>query len=69
MVLEYIYRTFYPKTKYIPCSQHLIVPSPKLVIKHASTDTKILKKSHASYHHCLRLIFNNNMNNRKPTCM
>jgi exonuclease III len=27
-----IYRTFYPKTKDIPSSQHLMVPSPKLTI-------------------------------------
>ena len=37
--------------KDIPSSQHLIVPSPKLTIKlvtkQASTDTKILKLSHA----------------------
>jgi hypothetical protein len=33
-----------------------------LVTKQASTDTKILKLSHASH-----LIFNNNINNRKPT--
>jgi hypothetical protein len=48
-----IYRTFYSKQKDIPSSQHLMVPSTKLTIqlvtKQASTDTKILKLSHASY--------------------
>ena len=48
-----------------------MVPSPKLttkfVKKQASTDTKILKLSHASFHHHgLRLIFNINING-KPT--
>ena len=40
-----------------------------MITKQASTDTKILKLSHASLsdHHGLRLIFNNNINNRKPT--
>jgi hypothetical protein len=51
--LTEIYRTFYPKIKDIPSSQHLMSPSPKLTIylvtKEASTDTKILKLSHASY--------------------
>ena len=32
MDLTDIYRTFYPKTKDIPSSQHLMVPSPKLTI-------------------------------------
>jgi hypothetical protein len=50
-----------------------MVPSPKLIIqsftKQASTDTKTLKSSHASYQITtgLRLIFNNNINNRKTT--
>jgi hypothetical protein len=42
-----IYRTFYPKQKDIPSSQHLMVPPPKLTIKlvtkQASTDTRRLK--------------------------
>ena len=50
MDLTDIYTAFYPKTK--PSSQHLMVPSSKqtikLVTKQASTDTKILKLSHAS---------------------
>jgi hypothetical protein len=44
---------FILEQKYIPSSQHLMIPSPKLTIelvtKQASTDTKILKLSHASY--------------------
>jgi hypothetical protein len=32
MDLTDIYRTFYPKTKDIPSSQHLMVPSPKSTI-------------------------------------
>jgi exonuclease III len=32
MNLADIYRTFYPKTKHTPSSQHLMVPSPKLTI-------------------------------------
>jgi exonuclease III len=32
MDLTVVYRTFYPKTKDIPSSQHLMVPSPKLTI-------------------------------------
>jgi hypothetical protein len=40
-----------------------------LVTKQASTDTKILKLSHASYQITMdvRLIFNNKINDRKPT--
>ena len=44
---------FILKQKDIPSSQHLMVSSPKLNIyfftNQASTDTKILKLSHASY--------------------
>ena len=44
---------FILKQKDIPSSQNLTGPSPnitvKLVTKQASTDTKILKFSHASY--------------------
>jgi hypothetical protein len=32
MDLTNIYRTFYPKQKDMPFSQHLMVPSPKLTI-------------------------------------
>jgi hypothetical protein len=32
MDLTYIYRIFYPETKGMPSSQHLMVPSPKLTI-------------------------------------
>jgi Rps23 Pro-64 3,4-dihydroxylase Tpa1-like proline 4-hydroxylase len=39
-----------------------------LVTKQASTDTKIMPCI-LSDHHRLRLIFNNNINNRKPTFM
>ena len=50
-----------------------MVPSPKLtiklLIKQASTDKKNIKiiPCILSDHHKLRLIFNNNTNNRKPT--
>jgi hypothetical protein len=53
MDLKDIYRTFYPKTKGYTFYQHLKIPSLKLTIwlltKQASTDTKILKLSRASY--------------------
>jgi hypothetical protein len=32
MDLTDIYKTFYPKTKDIPSSQHLMVPPPKLTV-------------------------------------
>jgi hypothetical protein len=32
MDLTDVYRTFYPQTKNIPSSQHLMEPSPKLTI-------------------------------------
>jgi hypothetical protein len=69
MDLTDIYRTFYPKTK-----GYAFFSAPHgtfskidniLVTKQASTDTNNLKLSHASYK--LRLIFKNNINNRKPT--
>jgi hypothetical protein len=40
MDLTHIYRKFYPKTKNIT-SQHLMIPSPKLTIKQASTETRL----------------------------
>ena len=51
-----------------------MVPSPKLtielVIKQASADTNIeIVSCILSDHHGIRLIFNNNINDRKPTYM
>jgi hypothetical protein len=63
-----IYRTFHPKTKEYTFFQHLMIPSPKLTI----TDLNRYKKIEIipcilSYHLRLRLFFNNNKNNGKPT--
>ena len=73
MDLTDIYRTFYPKTKDIPSSQHLMVPSPKSTIgqktglnryKNIEIIPWILSDQHE-----LRLIFDNSINNRKTTFM
>jgi exonuclease III len=51
MDLTDIYRTFYPKSKGYTYFSASHGPFSKIdhVTKHASTDTKILKLSHASY--------------------
>jgi hypothetical protein len=67
-----IYRTFYPKTKgYSFSATH--VPSCKIdhIIRHKTglnryKNTEIIPCI-LSDHHELRLIFNNSINNRKPT--
>jgi hypothetical protein len=68
MDLTYIYRTLYAKTRGYTSSQHLMVLSPKLdiklITKQASTNTNILKLSHASYQ--ITKDYNNkNIRNRK----
>jgi hypothetical protein len=75
MDLKEIYRTFYPKTK-----GYTFFSSPHGTF--SKTDHIIVIKTGLSrynnieivpcilsYHHGLRLIFNNNINNRKPTFM
>jgi hypothetical protein len=74
MDLTYIYRTFYPKTKkYTFSAPH--GPSSKIhhIIGH-KTGLNRYKNMEIfpcilSDHHGLRMIFNNNINNRKPTFM
>ena len=72
MDLTDIYRTFYPKTKgytfSVPCGTFSKIDS---IIGHK---TGLLRYKNIeiipcilSDHHGLRLIFNNNINNRKPT--
>jgi exonuclease III len=75
MYLTYIYRTFYPKTKGYTffSAPHGIFSKIDHIIgqktglnryKNTEINPCIL-----SDHHGLRLIFNNNINNRKPTLM
>jgi hypothetical protein len=72
MDLTDIYRTFYPKTKgytfysatYGTLSKIYYIIGHKMGLKRL----KKMKLSHASYHG-LRLIFNNNIKNTKPTFM
>jgi hypothetical protein len=65
---------FIIKQKYIPSSHHLIVPCPKLtiyIIGHKTGLNRYKKIEIIPYipsdYHGLRQIFNNNINNRKPT--
>jgi hypothetical protein len=73
MDLTDIYRTFYPKTK-----EYTFFSAPHHTF--SKTDNKICHRTGLnrykkmeiiacilSYHHSLRLVFNNNINNRKPT--
>jgi hypothetical protein len=67
MDLTYIYRTFYPKTKGYTFSKI------DYIIGH-KTGLNLYKNTEIvpcilSDHHGLRLIFNNNINNTKPTFM
>ena len=72
MDLTYIYRTFYPKTKGYTFFSALHDTFSKIdyIFGH-KTGLNWNKKieiipSNLSYHHRLRLIFNNSINNRKP---
>jgi hypothetical protein len=72
MDLADIYRTFYPKTKgYTFSAPHGTFSKNDHIISHKIglnryKNTEIIPCS-LSDHHRLRLIFNNNINNRKPT--
>jgi hypothetical protein len=73
MDLTYIYRTFYPKTKGYTffSAPHGTFSKTDHIIGH-KTGLNIFKNIEIvpwilSDHHRLRLIFNNNINNRKPT--
>jgi hypothetical protein len=74
MDLTYIYRTFYPKTKEYTffSALHGTFYKTDHIIGH-KTGLKRYKNIEIvpcilSDNHGLRLIFNNNINNRKPTC-
>jgi hypothetical protein len=75
MDLTDIYRTFYPKTKgYIFCSApHGTISKFDHSIGHKTVLNRYkhieIIPSILSNHHGLRLIFNNNIHNRKPTFM
>jgi hypothetical protein len=69
-----IYRTFNPKTKqYTFSAPHGTVSKIDHIIDHNTTLNKYKKieiiPCILSYHHGLRLIFNNSKNYRKPTYM
>jgi hypothetical protein len=75
MYLADIYRTFYPKTKgYTFCSApHGTFSKTAHIIGHKTGLTRYknteLVPCILSEHHGLKLIFNNSVNIRKPTCM
>jgi hypothetical protein len=64
--MEYVIQ----KQKNIPSSQYLMVLSPKFTIISYKTGLNRYKKIEIilSDHYRLRLVFNSNINNRKPTC-
>ena len=67
-----IYRTFYPKQKNIPFSQHLMVFSKVDHIIGHKTDLNKYKKIELipcllSGHYGIKVVFNSNKNNIKPT--
>jgi exonuclease III len=73
MDLTDIYRTFYPKTKGYTCfsAPHGTFPKFDHIISHKTSLNRYknieIVPCILSDHHGLGLIFNNNMNNRKPT--
>ena len=68
-----IYRTFYPKTKAYNffSAPHGTVSTIDHIISHKTGLNKNIESIPytLSHHHGGRLIFNNNINNRKPTFM
>jgi exonuclease III len=75
MVLTDIYRTFYPKTKEYTffSAPHATFSKTDHIIGHKTGVNRYknfqIVQCILSDHHGLRLIFNNNINNRKPTFM
>jgi hypothetical protein len=64
--LTYIYRTFYLKTKGYTFFSAPHGTSPKLINRYKNIE---IIPCTLSDHHGLRLIFNNNINKRKPKLM
>jgi exonuclease III len=68
MDLTDIYRTFYPKTKgYTFSAPHGTFSKIDHIIGHKTGLNRYKNIEILSDHHGLRLIFNNNINNGKPT--